>query len=58
MQALQRKHHKEKNKVIYGYSDEIDAYGINIACELLHRFNNDTDKVIEYLNEDKVNEEI
>jgi hypothetical protein len=37
-----------------GCSDEIDAYGFNIACELLYRFNNDADKVIEYLNDDEV----
>lgn len=36
-----------------GSSDEIDAYGFNIACELLWKFNNDTDKVISYLNEDQ-----
>ena len=36
-----------------GCPDEIDAYGFNIACELLWKFNNDTSKVIEYLNEDQ-----
>jgi len=36
-----------------GCSDEIDAYGFNIACELLWTFKNDTDKVIEYLNKDQ-----
>jgi hypothetical protein len=29
-----------------GCSDEIDAYGYNIASELLYKFKNDTDKVI------------
>jgi hypothetical protein len=36
-----------------GNSDEIDAYGFNIACELLDKFNNNTDLVIQYLNEDQ-----
>jgi len=36
-----------------GCSDEIDAYGFNIACELLWTFKNDTDKIIEYLNKDQ-----
>lgn len=36
-----------------GCSDEIDAYGFNIACELLDQFNNNTAHVIQYLNIDQ-----
>jgi hypothetical protein len=36
-----------------GNSDEIDAYGFNIACELMDQFNNDTSKIIKYLNLDQ-----
>jgi hypothetical protein len=34
-----------------GCSDEIDAYGFNIACELMGKFNNDHQSIIAYLNE-------
>lgn len=36
-----------------GCSDEIDAYGFNIACELLDKFKGDQHRVIEYLNENQ-----
>jgi hypothetical protein len=36
-----------------GNSDEIDAYSFNIACELLGKFNNNFNKVVEYLNENQ-----
>jgi hypothetical protein len=38
-----------------GSSDEIDAYGFNIACELMDKFKLDRKKVIRYLNEDQKN---
>lgn len=34
-----------------GCSDEIDAYGFNIACELLERFSHNQNHVIRHLNE-------
>jgi hypothetical protein len=36
-----------------GNPDEIDAYGFNIACELLDKFRGDEQQVIEYLSEDQ-----
>ena len=44
---------QREEQTYLGCPDEIDAYGFNIACELLWKFNDDTDKVIEYLNEDQ-----
>lgn len=44
---------QREEQTYLGCSDEIDAYGYNIACELLLKFKNDTDKVIDYLNEDQ-----
>jgi hypothetical protein len=38
-----------------GSSDEIDAYSFNIACELMDKFKNDQNLVIQYLNEDQKN---
>ena len=44
---------QREEQTYLGCSDEIDAYGYNIACELLWKLKNDTDKVIDYLNEDQ-----
>ena len=44
---------QREEQTYLGCPDEIDAYGFNIACELLWKFKNDTAKVIEYLNEDQ-----
>jgi hypothetical protein len=44
---------QREEQTYLGNTDEIDAYGFNIACELLWKFKNDKDKVIEYLNEDQ-----
>lgn len=44
---------QREEQTYLGCSDEIDAYGFNIACELLWKFKNDTDKAIDYLNEDQ-----
>ena len=49
--AEKTEQHKEQTYL--GHSDEIDAYGFNIACELMDKFKNDTTKVIDYLNEDQ-----
>lgn len=38
------------NQNYLGNTDEIDAYGFNIACELNQRFKGNDDKVVEYLN--------
>jgi hypothetical protein len=44
---------KRQEQSYLGNSDEIDAYGFNIACELLDKFKNDIDLAIQYLNEDQ-----
>jgi len=44
---------QREEQTYLGNTDEIDAYGFNIACELLWKFKNDKDKVIAYLNEDQ-----
>ena len=36
-----------------GCSDEIDAYGFNIACELMDKFGKNKKKVVNYLNENQ-----
>ena len=36
-----------------GCSDEIDAYGFNIACELIGKFKGDYDQIINYLSENQ-----
>jgi hypothetical protein len=36
-----------------GCSDEIDAYGFNIACELMDKFKGDVDKIVDYLSENQ-----
>ena len=36
-----------------GKSDEIDAYGFNIACELVSKFKGDEQLITQYLNEDQ-----
>jgi flagellar hook protein FlgE len=48
----------EKNEVreeqgYLGCSDEIDAYGFNIACELMDKFGKNRKQVINYLNENQ-----
>jgi hypothetical protein len=44
---------KREEQEYLGGSDEIDAYGFNIACELMDRFKGNTDQAIQYLNEDQ-----
>ena len=47
---------KVREEQIYlGCSDEIDAYGFNIACELLEKFKGDWKKSINFLGEDLKN---
>ena len=36
-----------------GCTDEIDAYGFNIACELMDKFNKNKKNIISYLNENQ-----
>jgi hypothetical protein len=36
-----------------GCSDEVDAYSFNIACELMDKFKQDSNKIVNYLNEDQ-----
>jgi hypothetical protein len=40
-------------QVYLGGSDEIDAYGFNIACELIDKFKGNEQLAIEYLSEDQ-----
>ena len=35
-----------------GCTDEIDAYGFNIACELVTKFNGNQKSIIKFLNQD------
>ena len=44
---------KRQEQEYLGNSDEIDAYSFNIACELLDKFDYNTKKVINYLNENQ-----
>lgn len=44
---------KRQEQEYLGNSDEIDAYSFNIACELIDKFNNNTKKIINYLNENQ-----
>jgi len=44
---------QRKEQGYLGCSDEIDAYGFNIACELLDKFNNNPKLVIKHLNVDQ-----
>ena len=36
-----------------GCSDEIDAYGFNIACELMDKFGKNKNQIVNYLNENQ-----
>jgi hypothetical protein len=36
-----------------GCSDEIDAYGFNIACELMDKFKGDINQIVDYLSENQ-----
>lgn len=42
-----------KEQSYLGCSDEIDAYGFNIACELYDKFDGKFNKIINYLNENQ-----
>lgn len=44
---------KRQEQGYLGSSDEIDAYGFNIACELMEKFKNNQRLVIKHLNEDQ-----
>jgi hypothetical protein len=48
----------EKSKIreeqeYLGCSDEIDAYGFNIACELIDKFGKNKRQIVNYLNENQ-----
>lgn len=44
---------KKKMEQIYlGHPDEIDAYGFNIACQLVNRFGDNDKLIVKYLNAD------
>jgi hypothetical protein len=45
---------KQRDEQTYlGNTDEIDAYGFNIACELMGKFKNDQQAVIKYLGQNQ-----
>lgn len=46
---------KRAEQSYLGCTDEIDAYGFNIACELLDKFKNNKTKIQKYLNDDQRN---
>lgn len=43
---------QRQEQAYLGCTDEIDAYGFNIACELMRKFDNNYNKAIAYLNLD------
>jgi hypothetical protein len=47
------KQEQREEQSYLGNSDEIDAYSFNIACELMGKFHNDRQQVVNYLNEDQ-----
>lgn len=47
------KSQRREEQSYLGCSDEIDAYGFNIACELLEKFKGNSHCVIEYLSENQ-----
>lgn len=46
---------KAEEQSYLGCSDEIDAYGFNIACELLEKFKGNQNYIIKYLDENQKN---
>lgn len=46
---------KNQEQSYLGCTDEIDAYGFNIACELLDKFHGDQKKIIKYLGQNQKN---
>jgi len=47
------KDEQNQEQIYLGGSDEIDAYGFNIACELVEKFKGDYHLISQYLNEDQ-----
>ena len=47
------KSERREEQSYLGCSDEIDAYGFNIACELIEKFKGDYDQIIGYLSENQ-----
>jgi len=47
------KSERREEQSYLGCSDEIDAYGFNIACELIEKFKGDYDQIISYLSENQ-----
>lgn len=54
--SLSKNYKERKNQEYLGNLDEIDAYSFNIACDLLDQFNNNKNKVLNYLNNSKIYE--
>lgn len=47
------KSERQAEQSYLGCNDEIDAYGFNIACELIEKFKGDYDSIIDYLSENQ-----
>lgn len=45
---------QQQEQSYLGSADEIDAYGFNIACELLERFDGNQKKVIKHINKNPI----
>lgn len=45
---------QQQEQSYLGSADEIDAYGFNIACELLERFDGNRKKVIKHINKNPI----
>ena len=45
------KQEQREEQSYLGCSDEIDAYGFNIACELIDKFGTDRHQIVNYLND-------
>lgn len=53
-----RRTSKRLEQSYLGNSDEIDAYGFNIACDLMDRYHHNTKHVVKHLNLDQRNKRI
>jgi hypothetical protein len=52
-QSTAEKTELRQEQAYLGCSDEIDAYGFNIACELMDKYRGNKQRVIDYLNENQ-----
>lgn len=45
---------QRQQQAYYGNQDELEAFGFNIACELVSRFNNDKSKILECIKNNQI----